>query len=244
GRVTAVGNLKYDQEWTPMDPEERDGWVSLLDLEPDSPVWVAGSTHPGEEEILLDAFLRLMPDLPRLRLIIAPRRIERVDRVCMLARERGLDPALRSELGVAGGKGRPVVVVDTLGELGRLYGIATVAFVGGSLAPFGGHNLLEPAAFGCPVLFGPHTHNFVLMSELLLETGGGRRVRDGGDLYRAVMEILLDPEQARVMGEKARQFVENNRGALDRVLDRIGDCLESSSDRAPRGRRTSTPGPL
>jgi 3-deoxy-D-manno-octulosonic-acid transferase len=111
--------------------------------------------------------------------------------------------------------------VNTLGDLDRIYGIAQVSYVGGSLVPIGGHNLLEPASFGCPVLFGPHTFNFVLMSESLVEAGGGLRVQDGEELYEAMKALLEDAELRSKMGGLARKFVEKNKGALERVVSHI-----------------------
>ncbi|MFH1122849.1 MAG: 3-deoxy-D-manno-octulosonic acid transferase, partial [Pseudomonadota bacterium] len=118
-----------------------------------------------------------------------------------------------------------VVILNTLGELGRIYGIAEISFVGGSLVPSGGHNLLEPAYFGRPVLFGPHTEHFVLMSELLIEAGGGERAKDEEDLFLKMRDLLADPPRAENMGRRARAFVEMNRGALGRVLDHIHSYL-------------------
>jgi 3-deoxy-D-manno-octulosonic-acid transferase len=111
-----------------------------------------------------------------------------------------------------------VLVLNTMGELGRIYGLGSVCFVGGSLVPIGGHNLLEPAGFGIPVVFGPHTHNFVSMAGALLEGGGGRRVRNSDELYMTLKAFLEDREMRIRAGERAKAFVERNRGALERVL--------------------------
>ena len=135
---------------------------------------------------------------------------------------KGLNVVLRKELSHK----RPpcdVLILDTLGELERIYGIAEISFVGGSLEPIGGHNLLEPASFGKPVLFGPHTHNFVQMSQLIVETGGGRRVADGEALFETMKEILSDPKISNSMSQRAREFVELNKGALGRVME----CIEN-----------------
>jgi 3-deoxy-D-manno-octulosonic-acid transferase len=216
GRVRTAGNIKFDTRWEPMGEAERQDLLSALGLAGEETVLVAGSTHPGEEELILGAFLRLRERIPGLRLVLAPRRIERAACLVEAARARGLPAALRSGR-ESGKREAPVVVLDTLGELGRAYGVGSVAFVGGSLVPVGGHNLLEPARFGLPVLFGPHTHNFALMSEMLLEAGGGLRVGGEGALERAVDGLLADPGKARDMGRRALAFVRSNRGALDRV---------------------------
>jgi 3-deoxy-D-manno-octulosonic-acid transferase len=118
-----------------------------------------------------------------------------------------------------------VLILNTIGELERVYGIADISFVGGSLIPIGGHNLLEPASFGCPILFGPYTHNFVLMSQLLIEIGGGRRVQDLEDLFKTVKWLLSDPQKATNMGARAKDFVETNRGALTRIMDDLRNLM-------------------
>lgn len=226
-KVRTVGNIKYDRDWVPMDSEERQKLLRSLNLGVEDMIWVAGSTHPNEEEVLLNTFKKLRPSFTHLRLILAPRKIERSEDILEQARDMGLEAVLKT--GVS--KGRDpydVVILNTLGELGRIYGISRVSFVGGSLVPFGGHNLLEPAGFGCPVLFGPHTHNFVLMSELLVEAGGGWRVKDAEALYGAMQTLLADTETCNVMGRLAKEFVEKNRGALERVMSCVAECISGS----------------
>lgn len=223
-KVRAVGNIKFDRRWEPMLPEEHREWLSLLKLEGRSPIWVAGSTHQGEEETLLRVFVRLHHLISDLHLILAPRNIERSPEILKLVQSIGMRGALRSRQGDEVGP-YEVLILDTIGELGRIYGLGTVSFVGGSLVAIGGHNLLEPASFGCPVLFGPHTHNFVLMSEFLVKEGGGLRVRDEEELYEAMQMLLEDTEKRTKMGLRAKDFVEKNRGALERVLSHITDNL-------------------
>ena len=121
-----------------------------------------------------------------------------------------------------------VLVLNTIGELSRIYGIGKLSFVGGSLVPLGGHNLLEPAGFGCPVLFGPHMHNFVLMSELLLAEKGGFQVADEDGLYASVKMLLEDPEFIRITGQNAKIFVDKHRGALKEALNRIGEHVDDN----------------
>jgi len=225
--VSTVGNIKYDRDWVAMDSEERQELLRALNLEFEDVIWVAGSTHPGEEEVLLKTFKKLRPSFTRLRLILAPRNVERSEDILVQARDMGLETVLKTGIS----KSRypyDVVILDTLGELGRIYGLSKVSFVGGSLVPFGGHNLLEPAGFGCPVIFGPHTHNFVLMSELLVEAGGGWRVKDAEALYEAMKTLLADTEACNGMGGLAKEFVEKNRGALDRVLSYVAEYLDRS----------------
>lgn len=220
GRLEVSGNIKFDREWVPMDEDERDGWLGDLAIEPQDPLWVAGSTHEGEEEIVLKVFQRLRQQFPRLRLIIAPRRIERSEGVRDMSIRKGFKTVSREEL-LRERTAYDVLILDTLGELERVYGVASVSFVGGSLVPRGGQNLLEPASFGCPVLFGPHTDDFVLMAQLLIEAGGGRLVKDSEELYKEVKDLLSHPEKLEHMGRAARKFVERNKGALDRVVAAI-----------------------
>lgn len=219
-RCEAVGNIKFDREWPPMEAEERLAWLRRLSLSGEETLWVAGSTHPGEEAVLMDVYRELRNRFPGLRLVIAPRDISRADELAGMAREKGLQTSLRSVPRAGAG----IILLDTVGELGRVYGLAAVAFVGGSLVPVGGHNLLEPAAFACPVLFGPHTHNFEDMADALSEEGGGMRIRDRASLHEAVSTILSDDGRRRQAGSSARAFVMANRGALDRVIERIGRC--------------------
>lgn len=236
-KVITVGNIKFDRDMAIMSNEERQDWFDILALEPSAPLWVAGSTHPGEEEILLNVFERLRGLFPRLSLILAPRDTGRSDEIVIMIRDMGLRAALKTEISEQSEKRRvqlatrhtpsensdvyDVLVLNTIGELGSVYGLGRVSFVGGSLVPVGGHNLLEPASCGNVVLFGPHTRNFVSMSEALLEVGGGWRVRDGNELHEAMKALLEDAEMRTRMGGLAKAFVENNRGALKRVVDYV-----------------------
>ena len=219
-KVITVGNIKFDRDMANMGNEERQDWFDILALEPSAPLWVAGSTHPGEEEILLDVFKRLRVSFPRLRLVVAPRDTGRSDEIVTMTSGMGLKAVLRTVVS-ENSDAYDVLVLNTIGELGSVYGLGSVSFVGGSLVPVGGHNLLEPASCGNVVLFGPHTRNFVSMSEALLEAGGGWRVRDGHELHEAMKALLEDAEMRARMGGLAKAFVENNRGALKRVVDYV-----------------------
>jgi len=223
-KVVAMGNIKFDRNWVPLGEEERQYWERLIGLNPYHEVWVSGSTHPGEEKILLEVFKRLRSVFVNLHLILAPRKIERSAEVRRMARDMGFQSLLKTEL-PKGPEPPHVVVLNTLGDLSRVYGLGKVSFVGGSLVPFGGHNLLEPASFGAPVVFGPHTHNFEVMSELLVEIGGGWRVRSAEELYRVMTLLLQDSQKCRAMGGRAKAFVEHNHGALERVTAFIQESL-------------------
>ena len=225
--VKVVGNIKYDQDWIPLGSEEEKRWRKLLNLQAGVLTLVAGSTHEGEEKILFDVFRRLRSLSADLRLIIAPRRIERSKAVQELSESRGLRTVLRSRF-VNQKDPYDVIVLDTIGELGRLYGLGSFCFVGGSLVPEGGHNLLEPARFGCPVLFGTHIEDFQTMAELLIEEGGGRYIRDAEDLYQAGRELLMDGQKRYRMGTAARGFVERNQGAVERVMEAIASFIKEN----------------
>jgi 3-deoxy-D-manno-octulosonic-acid transferase len=228
GKIKTTGNIKFDQDWSPMDNVERDKWLKLLGLNTESKIFAAGSTHEGEEGPILKTYKRLLEQYPELVMIIAPRKLDRVKEIESMGKSMGLRITKRTELENNKGERYNVMILDTIGELGRIYGLALISFVGGSLVPDGGHNLLEPASFGCPVLFGKHTHNFVLMSELLLEHNGGKRIENPDDLYSALEELLASPDKAREMGKNARTFVQANSGAVNRIMDFIGGDIASS----------------
>ncbi|MFC1533821.1 3-deoxy-D-manno-octulosonic acid transferase [Thermodesulfobacteriota bacterium] len=227
-KIKTVGNIKFDRDWLPMGQKERDDWFDILNLRPENRVWVAGSTHEGEDEIVLETFKRLGVYFPELYLIIAPRKLERAEDIHRLSRNKGLKTLRRSDLGLGEDHHYQVLILDTIGELGRVYGLADVCFVGGSMVPVGGHNLLEPASFGCPVLFGIHTENFVLMSQLLIEAGGGKRVKDAEDLFLKIKWLLSDPRGSRRMGLRAKNFVQKNSGTVERVMEYIGGYIEEA----------------
>jgi 3-deoxy-D-manno-octulosonic-acid transferase len=224
-KVITTGNIKFDREWTPMTSAERSKLQNELNLAIEGLLWVAGSTHENEERILLTVHQRLLGSHPGLRLIIAPRKIERAPELLRLARNKGLKASLKTETHRTKDP-YDVLILDTLGELGRIYGLARVSFVGGSLAPFGGHNLLEPASFGCPVLFGPYTHNFVEMSELLEQANGGQCIKTEEDLFLILNKLLADSALRATMGKNAADFVTSNTGALERVVSCIVRAME------------------
>jgi len=227
--IITAGNMKFDHEWTPMSDRERTEWMEKLHIRAGHRVLVAGSTHPGEEEMLLRVVARLRQEFPALRLLLAPRRIERAKEILALSGEIGVSAVLRSSMGHHAVPFE-AMIVDTLGELSRLYGLAEISFVGGSMVPFGGHNLLEPASFGCPVLFGPHTENFMEMAEEIERVKGGWRVQDEENLQKAILQLLHDPEMCRKMGKRGREFVLKNRGAVERILNEMDQAMSQGGD--------------
>ena len=215
-RVRVTGSLKLDAPAA--QPAFEIGGGGAL--------WIAASTHAGEEEACAQAFLRLRRRFGHLRLLLAPRHLGRVDEVESLLSRLGIAYVRRSALGNGGWWGDPpVLLLDTLGELSSLYAGATAAFVGGTLAPIGGHNLLEPARAGVAVLFGPHVDNVVEMAEVLETSGGGMRVRDGGELSARLEALLADPAEARRVGRVARDAL-SAPGSVEASLRATLECLD------------------
>lgn len=217
-RVVVTGNLK-----TEVPPNDTGGdplWRRLLGLRGEELVWVAGSTHRGEEEVVLDTWSRLRRRYPALVLVIAPRHPERVGEIERLIRERDFSSVRRTALP----KNRDpsaVIVLDTVGELPQLYQVAGVVFVGGSLVPAGGHNMLEPALRRKPVLFGPYTTNFRDGTELLVKAGAALVVRERSELEQALDRLLADPTLRASMGEAAFEAVSSHQGAVLETLELI-----------------------
>jgi 3-deoxy-D-manno-octulosonic-acid transferase len=222
--ISVTGNVKYD---LPPPAGDRPHARRELGIAADRPVWVCGSTRPGEEQVLVDAWLALRREMPGLVLVLAPRHAERFDEVERLIEKAGFDPVRWSHRSPERATPPEILLVDRLGVLGRAYLAADVAFVGGTLAQIGGHNVLEPAAAGVPVLFGPHTSNVEDEAADLLAAHGARRVLGAEDLAREVAELLREPARARAMGQAARGVVEAHRGALERTIDIVLEARTS-----------------
>ncbi len=218
-RVSSAGNLKFDLKAPAFDPAYIAALKNSLGIKETDKVLVAGSTHPGEEEIVLNAYRECAAE--GLRLIIAPRHPERFPEVESLIKRHGLRYSKRST-----GGGESVVLLDTVGELMTVYSFSTVALVCGSLVDgIGGHNLLEPAYFSKPVVYGSHLTTYLNMAEMLEAAGGGVRAGDNG--LAEVLKRLLSDESARdEMGGKAKRVVEENRGAAARTVDVIERLLQ------------------
>lgn len=221
-KIDSIGNLKYD---TVLDMEASEGydWVSLFEISEHEKIWVAGSTHPGEEEILLDAFRHVRSKDPSLRLIIGPREIARAKDVLEMAQKRGLRASMRTDVGK--GERFEVLVLNTIGELRSIYRIAHVAFVGGSLVPVGGHNILEPAVFGVPVVFGPYMFNFEEVSKSFLINKAAIMVKDSKELEEAILWLIKNPREAKDMGKRGREVCLSHTGATQRLLREISTYL-------------------
>ena len=221
-RVTVTGSIKFDQR-LPASVGERSQVMKRLFGE-DRPVWVAASTHEGEEELLLAAHRRVLETLPDALLVLVPRHPERFDRVAALVRREGLSLVRRSEERPCDA-GTRVFLGDTMGELPLFIGAAEVAFIGGSLVERGGHNMLEASAQGVPVVFGPHVFNFPAISALLLEREAAVQVRDAEELSEVVSRWLGDASERSRIGENGRRVVEENRGAIDRLVEMVESLL-------------------
>jgi len=218
-RVHVTGNTKFDALAVSVPAAEDASLRRALALGSER-LWVCGSTHEGEESGLLRTFSILQREHGDLRLLIAPRYIERAQRVLALSRSMGLRARLRSQAGGA----EPVIILDTIGELVRAYQLATVVFVGGSFGRRGGQNILEPAACGKPVLFGPRMENFQDSVQVLVGRGG-LQVKDPLALLRLMRDLLARPEEIRKLGELAREAVSSVRGASARDARLIAELL-------------------
>ena len=230
-RVRVTGSVKYDGLETDRDNPRTLALRTALGLSPADLVFVAGSTMEGEEAAALAAYREARKAHPRLRLVIVPRHAERFEKVAAWLRGRGEIVVRRSlpDVPVWKGEPPPVVLVDTMGELSAVWGLADVAFVGGSLvAGRGGQNMMEPAAFGASVLFGPHTANFRETVEQLLARGGARRVADPRELTAALKDDLDDPEAAAARGASGRAFVLAQHGASARTLAELDRLVEAA----------------
>ncbi|MDZ7276841.1 lipid IV(A) 3-deoxy-D-manno-octulosonic acid transferase [Pantoea eucrina] len=220
--LAVTGSLKFDISVTPELAAKaltlRRQWASRR------PVWIATSTHDGEEALVLDVHRRLLQSFPDLLLILVPRHPERFKDACDLTQKRGFSFTLRSS-GEIPSSATQVVIGDTMGELMLLYGIADVAFVGGSLVERGGHNPLEPAAHAIPVLMGPHTWNFKDICAKLQQAEGLITVTDAAALEKEVVNLLNDDDYRRYYGRHAVEVLHQNQGALQRVLQLLEPYL-------------------
>jgi 3-deoxy-D-manno-octulosonic-acid transferase len=221
-RVRVTGNLKFDAVEAGRPPERL---VRLLHGGSPRPLWVAGSTVPGEEELVLAAFHRVRERVPHARLMLAPRHPERFALVPGLVESAGFRCLRRSALDPAAWSDGEVLLLDTLGELAQVYSLASVVFVGGSLMPSGGHNILEPAVAGKPVVVGPHMENFQEIAETFRAASAIVQVGTADELGREVTALMLDESRRRELGERARGLVGRNRGAVGRTTDALAPLV-------------------
>jgi len=217
-RVRVPGNLKYDAV---ADARPAERLAAIVGAVPDRPLWVAGSTVEGEEEQVLRAFRSLRARAPRAALLIAPRHPERFASVPALVEAAGFRCRRRSETEPGAWSNGEVLLLDTLGELAQVYPLATAVFVGGSLMPAGGHNVLEAAAAGAPVVVGPHMENFQEIADELLREGALVQVRSADELGDAVAALFADERRRAELAARAKGIVLRNRGACDRTVSQL-----------------------
>lgn len=231
-RVLTVGNSKFDESFSHVPPEEAAKWRQDLGFTQDQPVLFAASTHPREEEMVLRCYEQLRGTYPDLGLLIAPRHPERGDTVetligefgyACLRRSRTRDqvlppPALSAQAQVA--------LLDTMGEQARVFSIATVVFLGGSLVPVGGHNFLQPMAFGKPVVFGPYMHNSRDLTEMVLREGAALQVASSEEACQVISRLLGSESERNLLGVRAQALLSRNTGAAQTMVSHVIDLLE------------------
>lgn len=228
-KIRVTGNMKFDSAVFDLEEKDLARYRQSLCLSSNDLLFVAGSTHPGEEEIILDVYKELLRDYPNLNLLIAPRHPQRSKDIAGLASRFGFRSVFISELAAQCPtcNTKPIFILDSIGQLIYFYGIADIVFVGKSLIKKGGHNILEPAYLSKPVLFGPHMLNFKDITELFLENKAGIMVENPQDL-KANIAILMDSPAKRIeLGRLARDVVLRNQGATERSLERIRKYIVS-----------------
>ncbi len=228
-KIIVTGNTKFDQTYAEVSPEDLATYKTELGLgEDDYPVIVAGSTHRTEEEAVLTSFTALRKKYPHARLIIAPRKLNRIEEIKKVNAKFGYEMGFRSKLKEMEGMRPefPVLMLDTIGELGRIYAIGDIVFVGGSLVRYGGHNVLEPAAHAKPILVGPSMEDFKDSYALLSKAGACRMVSDTSGLTEAFLEIADDDVLRKKMGDASIQIIRENRGAALKTIHYLTDLLK------------------
>jgi 3-deoxy-D-manno-octulosonic-acid transferase len=228
GKIAITGNMKFTQAVSQR--ASSSGSKQTIPMPDDVTVLIAGSTHAGEDEEILGCHEFLLKRHINLFLILAPRHVERVKMVERLVRARGFTPVRWSRF--EQWSSHAIVLVDSVGILPRLYGIANFVFVGGSFVKRGGHNVLEPAAWGKPIFFGPHMENYSSIAETLEREGAAIRVKDGCDLAGHIEILMRDHSQAGTMGCRARTFVDKNQGSVQKNLELIDKVLSRDGNSA------------
>ena len=231
-RITVTGSLKFDSlESQVSGPQARakERVLRYFRVAVTRPVVVAGSTMKGEETVVLRMFRRLKTAQPSAMLLLAPRHPERFDDVVRLAQQEGFRTERRNDLPIDTDPRADVVVLDTIGELATVYQVGTVVFVGGSLVPTGGHNILEPAVYGRPVVFGPHMQNFAEIAAAFVANDAGVQVASDGEFEEQMLALMSDSVRRAKLGAAARALVEANRGAKDKTLAVLDALLPSAA---------------
>ena len=229
-RVFITGNTKFDQNYTSVTLEQKQNLCRQLGLEHAFPVVVAGSTHKGEEEILLTALKNVRRTFPQIKLVIAPRDILRIDELISLATNFGFVAVRRTTLQNNHSEDHDIVLLDSIGELGKIYSIGTVIYVGGSLVPTGGHNILEPAAHGKPILIGPHMFNFKDTYALFSKREACITINNAANLAEKILYILNNEQVRLRMERETLAIIDENRGAAHKTMRYLREILSRSKE--------------
>ena len=243
-RVVVTGSLKFDSlelSSTALQARARDRVLRYFRVAASRPVIVSGSSMKGEEASVLRAFRRVRVASPNTLLVLAPRNPERFAEAEQLARAEGWKVARRSDLAVDAEPRVDIVILDTIGELATVYQIATIVFVGGSLVATGGHNVLEPAVFGKPIVFGPHMENFLEIADAFVSNGAGVQLSSEAELEEAFLSLMSDPVRRARLGAAARALVEANRGANDKSVTVLATLLPQEPRAYPANVRPFRP---
>ena len=227
-KIFVTGNTKFDQTYAEVTAEDLEKYREELGIGDAYPVIVAGSTHPGEEKILFEAFQKVRKEYSDDRLIIAPRKTTRADEIAKLASSYGYETGYRSVMKAQEGprKNYPVLLIDTIGELGRIYAVGDVVFVGGSFSNTGGHNVLEPAAHAKPIIVGPSMQNFKDSYALLSKVKACKMVNNTTELTNEFLDIIKNDERRKAMGAASIQVIKENRGADVRSIQYLKNLLD------------------
>jgi len=225
-KIIITGNIKFDQKHDLIPETEIEKFKRIMHIKPHQKILLAGSTHKGEEEIICDAVARVKKRFPGLFLIIAPRNPKRAGSVCRICKSAGLFAVIMSDIENIGSDAGPkaeidAIIVDKIGVLRRLYALADIAFIGGSLVKSGGHNPLEPAAYSKPVMFGHDMSDFRDIAHLLVESGGAVCVEDAESIYTVISKLLTDDRKAGEMGNRALKVFNANKGAVEKTLNAV-----------------------
>ena len=230
-QIFVTGTMKYDNIPTHIDKNISKELAKLFNIDDDDLILVGGSTHAGEEEILIRVFERLNKVYPNLKLILAPRHVERTREVSKLIEKTGFVPVLKTEAERSGYKWqntkREIILIDTVGDLEKVYSISNFVFVGKSLVPSGGQNMMEPAGMGNPVIFGPHTYNFEEEVDLLLKNSAAKEIETEEELFGTVEFFIRNPDAAKEMGLKAQKVVNEKRGATERNIEILREIIKN-----------------
>jgi len=230
-QIFVTGTMKYDNIPTHIDQNISKELAKLFNIDDDDLILVGGSTHAGEEEILIRVFERLNKAYPNLKLILAPRHVERTREVYRLIEKAEFVPVLKTEAERSDYKWqnakREIILIDTVGDLEKVYSISNFVFVGKSLVPSGGQNMMEPAGMGNPVIFGPHTYNFEEEVDLLLKNSAAKVVKTEEELFETVEFFIKNPDAAKEMGLKAQKVVNGKRGATEKNIEILRDIIKN-----------------